>query len=188
GNLIRRDEVNMRVDAAGRREEAFPGEHFGRGADFHTGRNAVHDAGIACLADRVDAAVAYRDVGLVDPGVVDDEGIGDDEIGRAAGARGGRRLTHSVANHFAAAEFGLVAIDGTVRLDLDEQIGIAEPHAVADGRSVVVRVGASIDLHRASCLTSFTSFAGSSGPFVSPLMPMTVRLPPIATSSTVRVS
>ena len=44
GNLIRRDEVNVRIDAARRQDPALAGEHFGRCADLETRRHAVHDA------------------------------------------------------------------------------------------------------------------------------------------------
>ena len=73
--------VSMR---AGGQDVPFAGEHFGRGADLQARRDAVHDAGVAGLADRRDAAVADADVGLVDAGAVDDDDVGDDQVGRAA--------------------------------------------------------------------------------------------------------
>ena len=58
--------------AAGGEDVPFAGEHLRRRADLESGRHAVHDAGIARLADRRDAAVANADVGLADAGAVDD--------------------------------------------------------------------------------------------------------------------
>ena len=89
GNLVRRDEVDVRVDRARGEDVPFAGEHFGGRADHESRRDAVHHARIAGLADRRDAAVADADVGLADAGAVDDDGVGDDEVGRArlAGSR-----------------------------------------------------------------------------------------------------
>ena len=63
------------------------GDDLGRRADLEPGRDAVLDVGIAGLADRADAAVADADVRLDDAPVVEDDGVGDDEIRRAFGAR-----------------------------------------------------------------------------------------------------
>ena len=43
-------------------------------------------------------------------------------------------LAHAVADHFAAAELHLLAIDGEILLHLDDEIGVGEPHAIAGGR------------------------------------------------------
>ncbi len=51
-------------------------------------------------------------------------------------------LAHAVANHFAAAEGDLVAVDGEVLLDFDDQFGIGQPDAIALGGAVKVGVGA----------------------------------------------
>ena len=42
-------------------------------------------------------------------------------------------LPHAVADHLAAAELHLLAIGGTVLLDLDDEVGVGEAHAVAGG-------------------------------------------------------
>ena len=44
GNLVRRDEVHVRVDAAGGEDLPLAGEDLGRRADLEAGRDAVHDA------------------------------------------------------------------------------------------------------------------------------------------------
>jgi hypothetical protein len=90
GKLSRRDEVDVRVDPAGGQDATFAGDDLGGSADDQAGRDAVHDAGIAGLADRGDAAVAHADVRLVNPGGIDDNSIGDDEVGRASGSRHSR--------------------------------------------------------------------------------------------------
>jgi hypothetical protein len=44
-------------------------------------------------------------------------------------------LPHAVADHLAAAELHLLAVGGEILLDLDDEIGVGEPHAVARGRA-----------------------------------------------------
>ena len=63
-DLLRADEVDMRVDAAGGQDLALAGDHLGARADDDG--DAGLGVGIAGLADRGDAAVAEADVGLVD--------------------------------------------------------------------------------------------------------------------------
>jgi hypothetical protein len=46
-----------------------------------------------------------------------------------------RWLCHAVADHLAAAELDLLAIDRAVGFDLDEELGVGEAHAVAGGRA-----------------------------------------------------
>jgi hypothetical protein len=41
-------------------------------------------------------------------------------------------LPHAVADHLAAAELHLLAVDREVVLDLDPQLGVGQAHAVAD--------------------------------------------------------
>ena len=60
-----------------------------RRADHQVRVDAVHDVGVAGLAERDDPAVADADVGLDDAPVVEDDRAGDHEVGRALG-RGSR--------------------------------------------------------------------------------------------------
>ena len=155
-------------------------------------RDAVHDAGVAGLADRRDAAVANADVRLVDAGAVDDDDRRDDEIGRA-GARHERRLPHAVADHLPAAELRLLAVDREVALDAHDQIGVGQANPIAGGRAVVVGVGATgssfiTRRERPRARPGRLVAASSSGPLTSPFSPWTWRAPPSATSSTSRSS
>ena len=111
GNLIRRDEVHVGIDAASRQDVTFAGENFCRGADFQTRGHAVHDPGITRLANRRDPPVANADVGFVDARPVDDERRSNHQIRRAGVARDRGRLSHSIADHFAAAKLRFVAVD-----------------------------------------------------------------------------
>ena len=51
-------------------------------------------------------------------------------------------LAHAVANDLAAAEGDLVAVDGEVLFDFDDQFGIGQPDAVAGGGSVEIGIDA----------------------------------------------
>ena len=58
----------------------------------------------------------------------------------------GAALAHAVANDFAAAERDLVAVDGEVFLDFDDQFGVGQANAVACGGPVEIGVGAAGNL------------------------------------------
>ena len=111
----------------------------------------------------------HADIRLVDAGPVDDERVGDHEIERAivGDARG---LAHAVAQHLAAAELALVAVDRVVALDLGDEIRVGEANAIAGRRAV--NVGVVPPQHAVA----------HSKP------PRTMRLPAISTSATVFVS
>ena len=137
-DLLRADEMDMRVHRAGGEDLAFAGDRLGARADDDV--DARLRIGIAGLADRRDAAVLQADVGLHDPPMVDDQRVGDDGVDRAVGARH-LALAHAVADHLAAAEFHLLAIGGEVLLHLDDEIGVGEAHLVADGRAEHLGIG-----------------------------------------------
>ena len=144
--LLRRDEMDMRVDAAGRENLALAGDDIGAGADGD--RDAGLDVGIAGLADRGNAAVLDADVGLHDPPVVEDDRIGDDDIGDFGGEA--LSLPHAVADDLAAAKRHFLAVDRVVLLDLDDERRVGEPDAVALGRAVEGGVGLARDLRHVS--------------------------------------
>src|SRR6185312_12036641 len=122
-DLLRRDHVDVAVDAAGGDDLAFGGDHLGAGTDDDV------DAGlhvrIAGLADGGDAAIPEADVGLHDAPVIDDEGVGDDSIDGTVGA-GALALAHAVADDLAAAELHFFAVDRVVALDRDEELRVGE--------------------------------------------------------------
>ena len=131
-DLLRADEMNVGVEAAGGEDLAFAGDHLGARPDDDG--DAGLDVRIAGLADGEDLAVLQADVGFDDAPMVEDQRIGDDGVD---GARpvGDLRLAHAVADHLAAAELHLLAVDAKILLDLDDQIGVGKPHAVAGGRA-----------------------------------------------------
>ena len=85
------------------------------------------------------------------------DGAGDHGVGGALGA-GGAGLAHGLADDLAAAEHGLVAGEsgaaGAVLLDLDEQVGVGEPDAVAGGGAEQVGVRGAGELRHRGHLRS----------------------------------
>src|SRR2546422_1422019 len=78
-DLLRADEVDVAVDAAGGGDHALARDDLGAGADRN--RHGGLDVGITRLADLPDAPSLDADVGLDDAPVVDDERIGYDGVG-----------------------------------------------------------------------------------------------------------
>jgi hypothetical protein len=142
-DLLRADEVDVRVDAASGEDHAFAGDHFGAGADGD-GHVGLH-VRVAGLADRGDAPVLEADVGLDDAPVVDDQRVGDQRVDHFGGQQLALALT--VADDFAAAEFHFFAVGGEVFFDFDPQLGVGQAHLVADGGAEHVGVGLTGNLH-----------------------------------------
>ena len=149
-HLLRADEVNVRIEAAGGEDLAFTGDHFGAGSDDD--RDVGLNVGIAGLADRCDAAAGEPDVGLDDSPMVEDQRVGDDGVDRAL-LVGDLALPHAVTDHLAAAELHLFAIGTKVLFHFDDDVGIGKPHAVARGGSKHLGIGGALHLggHASSC-------------------------------------
>src|SRR5437870_12864478 len=163
--------MDVRVDATRREDPSFPRDDLCRGAYFHAGSHAVHDAGISSLADGSNPSVADCNIGLVDSGVIEDQRVGDHQVGSAPGPCRFGRLAHAVADDFAATEFHFITIDRPIGLNFDDEIRVCEAYAISRGWAVMIGIAVAIDFH----LMSF--------PFTRPLMPKTVRVPPSATNS-----
>jgi hypothetical protein len=80
---------------------------------------------------------------------------------------GALRLAHAVADHLAAAEFHFLAVDRVVLLDLDEQFGVGQAHAVADGGAEHLGIGRRESAHLV-CPSVVASWAFS--------LPITTRI------------
>src|SRR6185295_3688156 len=100
-DLLRADEVNVRVDAARGDDHALARDHFGACAD-RNGDGGL-DVRVARLADLPDFPALDADVGLDDAPVVHNQRVGDDGVGDLG--REQLALAHAVADHLAAAEF-----------------------------------------------------------------------------------
>ena len=134
--------MDVAVETAGGENLAFARDDVRAGSDDDG--DAGLDIGIAGLADRSDHPFLDRDVGLHDTPVVDDQRIGDDGIGRALPV-GDLRLPHAIADHLAAAELHLLAIDGEILFHLDDEIGIGQPYLVAGGGPEHVGIDGTFD-------------------------------------------
>ena len=121
-------------------DQAFARDHFGA-RRRSTIVDARLDVGIARLADACDPAVLDADVGLDDAPVIEDQRVGDHECRRPSAARAGsgpcrrgspcRRRTSPPRRRRCES-----------LLDLDDELGVGEPHAVARGRPEHLGVGA----------------------------------------------
>src|SRR3981189_974523 len=129
-----------------------------RGKDFALARDNVGavtdddghaglDVRIAGLADGADIAFLDGDIGLYDSPMIDDQRIGDDGIGRPllVAARG---LAHAAPDPLAAAEFHLLAVDGEILFDLDDEVSVGQPHPIACRGPEHVGIDGTLDLHR----------------------------------------
>ena len=132
-DLLRRDEMDVTIDRAGGDDLAFARDHFRRGADDQIGIHSGLRVRIPGLADLHDAAVAHPDIGFHDAPMIDDQRVGDHQVERAmlGFARGRGALAHAVANHLAAAERDLVAVDGVILLHFDDQLRVGQANAIA---------------------------------------------------------
>ena len=148
---LRADQMDVRVDAAGGDDAAFAGNDLGPRADHDVDPGL--DVGVAGLADAADAAVADADVGLDDAPVVEDHRVGDDGVDRTLGTAR-LALPHAVADHLAAAELDLLAIDRAVALDLDDELGVGEPQPIPGRRTEHRGIGGARHLHRHRRLTA----------------------------------
>src|SRR5690606_20237991 len=119
-DLLRTDEVNVRVDAARRHDHAFASNDLRSRTDDEVDPRL--NVGISGFADALDAAVLDADVGLHHAPVIQDERVGDDQIERLGIAR--LALPHAVTNHLAAAELHFFAVDGEVPLHAQEELGV----------------------------------------------------------------
>ena len=135
---LRADQVDVGVDAAGGDDATFAGDDLGSRPDDDVDTGL--DIGVAGLADAGDAAVAEPDIGLDDAPVVEDHGVGNDGVDGTLGAAR-LALPHAVADHLAAAELDLLAIDRAVALDLDHELGVGEPQPIPGRRPEHRHVG-----------------------------------------------
>src|SRR6202030_4854882 len=120
--------MDMAINSAGGDDKVFTGDCFRGGADDEIGIDAVHRVGVSSFADAHDAAVFDADIGFHDAPMIENNGIGNDEIERAGlpFAKSGAALAHAIANYFSAAEGDFVTVVREVFFDFDEQVGVSE--------------------------------------------------------------
>ena len=128
---------NMGVDTAGGDEHPFAGNDFGAGADNN--RDPGLDIRVTRLADPGNTAALEPYVGLDDPPVIDDQGIGTTQSSTTSVPLDPLALSHAIPDHLAAAEFYLFAVDGKVPFDLYPEVGVGQPDAVSHRGTVHLR-------------------------------------------------
>ena len=146
--------MDMRVQPAGCDDLALCGDHLGTGTNLHPRRDASHQIWVASLADPNNAAIPDANVGFHNAPVIQNDGVGDDEIKGATRACRGWRLPHPIPNDFAAAELGFLPRRRQVALDLDDQFRVGQTDFVAGRRAVQIGILAAWNLHgspRALC-------------------------------------
>src|SRR6185369_2245135 len=94
-DLLRTDEMNVGVEAAGGEDFSFARDHLGARTDDDG--DIRLDVRIAGLADRGNAALLEADVGFHNAPVVDDQRVGDYGVNGALFV-GDLRLAHAVAD------------------------------------------------------------------------------------------
>ena len=138
-------EMNVDVDRARRCDQPLAVAHRGAAGDDQAGIDAVHDGGIAGLAEADDAAMADAEVALDDPEHgIDDDDVAEQEIQRPVRA-GDAGHADAVAQGLAAAVQAFVAVDRVVLRHHGRQRGVAEADGVAGGRAVKRGVIAAVD-------------------------------------------
>src|SRR5690606_35064981 len=73
---------------------------------------------------------------------IENQRIGNDEINHFSAAA--LALRHTIANHFAAAEFDLLAVQRKTLLNLNPQFSVTETHAIAHGGAEHIGICTSI--------------------------------------------
>ena len=141
-DLLRADEMDVAIETARGEDLAFACDDIGARAD-HDGHAGL-DVGIAGLADDADMALLDADIGFDDAPMIDDQRVGDDGIGRALPV-GDLGLAHAVADHLAAAELHFLAVNREVLFDLDDEVSVGEPDAVAGGGPEHVGIDGTLD-------------------------------------------
>ena len=138
---LRREPVHVRVDAAGRRDQAAAVDHRGRGVEHDVDR--VHRVGVAGTPDGDDAAVRDADARAAHAEHrIEQQDVGDRE--RDAAALGAHR--EAVAHRAAHAGGDAARV---VALGLDREAGVAEGHAVVRHRGTPARAPAASARSRA---------------------------------------
>ncbi len=196
-HLLRRDHVDVGIDATSGRDAALARDDIRARADDQVGMDAVHDVRVAGLADGRDPPATHADIRLDDAQErIHDHHVGDDQVQRPLRVGDAGRLCHAVADGLAAPEDGLIPIAGQVALDLAHQLRVREPETVTRRGPVERGVPGAVDPHASvskpcsvsACANASRAPGASSAPRTNPWPPVQTRPPVKGTSDTWRVS
>ena len=129
--------MDMNVNSTRGDDFPFPGDHLG--SRPNNDANAGLHVGVAGFANRCNAPIPDRDVGLHYPPVIKNKSIGDHRINGTFATRT-LRLTHSVSDDFPTPELHFFAVNREVFFHLNHQIGIGKAHFVPSCRPKHLRV------------------------------------------------
>jgi hypothetical protein len=154
GNQGRRDEVDVAVEGARRRDESETVHRPGARPDHEL--DTIHDVRAARSSDAGDAPVLNSDVGLdhAEQGI-DHDDAGDDHVELAVRRRV-VELSLPRAEVLGVPPHRLVARAEVIGLDLDPQVCVTEPNAIASRGPVPVDVLGARELHVGRDITSRT--------------------------------
>ena len=111
--------MDVTVDRASGEDSTVTSHDLRRRPDNEMRVHTVGRVGVTGSSDGRNAAVTNADIGFHDAPVIKDDHAGDHEIRGAFGAGIGR-LTHRLADDFAAAKNGFVTADAVIGFDFDE--------------------------------------------------------------------
>ncbi len=134
----------MAVDCAGREDLAVAGEDLRLRADYEVRVDAVHRVGLPALPSATIRPSRIPTSALITPQW--SSTIAPVMTRSGCPARGWRSPCPSTRDHLPAAEHGLLAAEGAVLLDLDQEVGVGQANAVACGGSVERGIPRAADL------------------------------------------
>src|SRR5689334_6708865 len=120
--------MNVCIESPGSENFSLARDDFGTWPDDDA--DVRLDIRIASLADSGDTTRLDADVGFDNAPMIENERVRNDGVDGAL-ALAQLALAHAVADDLAAAEFHLLAIGRMVALDLDDDVRVRQPHAIA---------------------------------------------------------
>ena len=130
-NLLRTDEMNVRVDSARSHNHPLGCESFCRSADRHSRCDSIHDIRIARFSDADNLSVLNSDVRLVDSRVIHNQRICQHQIEISVRTRRLHRLTHAIADRLSTTELDLISVARHIVFHPRNQIGICKPNPIS---------------------------------------------------------
>ena len=104
-------------------------------SDDHIRMDAVHHIWVASLADCADQSVLDANIGLVNPGPVNNQRVRDHDV-KTVLIRPATRLSHAIANRLATAKSALITVRSEILLHFNPKIRSSQSHAISNRRSI----------------------------------------------------
>ena len=134
-------EMHVHIDPARCGDHSFAVANGGGRRNEKTRIDAIHDGGIAGLAEADHAAVLDAEVALDDADHrINNQNVAHEQIERALRAGHACRKSDAITQRLAATVQALIAVDCVILLDDGDQRRIGKADAVANRRAVKGRV------------------------------------------------